>query len=84
MGKLKRTAGKPHTSNWRLILNLHSWHADIKPDNILIIQGKFKLADPGFATFVKATNGSDAVAQLAGGTETYGNCFHSRAARSRF
>ncbi|KAL8922484.1 MAG: hypothetical protein Q9172_003549 [Xanthocarpia lactea] len=30
----------------------HGWHADIKPDNILSVQGKFKLSDPGFAKFV--------------------------------
>jgi len=49
----------------------YGWHADIKPDNILIVQGKFKLADPGFATFVKKTDGN-ALARLCGGTETYG------------
>lgn len=48
------------------------WHADIKPDNILIVQGKFKLADPGFATFVKKKNTeTEPKKVVAGGTETY-------------
>jgi len=46
------------------------WHADIKPDNILIVKGKFKLADPGFARFEKKT-GKDATI-IQGGTTTYG------------
>jgi serine/threonine protein kinase len=55
----------------------YGWHADIKPDNILRVKGKFKLADPGFATFEK----KEAFAQLdkrhettmiRGGTKTYG------------
>ncbi|OQV04540.1 Protein kinase domain-containing protein isoform 1 [Cladophialophora immunda] len=47
----------------------YGWHADIKPDNILIVQEKFKLADPGFARFEKQTD-KDRVT-IAGGTETY-------------
>jgi hypothetical protein len=34
-------------------INRTRWHADVKPDNILQVKGKFKLADPGFATFEK-------------------------------
>ncbi|KFZ05322.1 hypothetical protein V501_08467 [Pseudogymnoascus sp. VKM F-4519 (FW-2642)] len=50
----------------------NGWHADIKPDNILIVQGKFKLADPGFATFVKKKNTeTEPKKVVAGGTETY-------------
>lgn len=50
--------------------SLHSrWHADIKPDNILIVKGKFKLADPGFARFEKKSDKD--LATIAGGTETY-------------
>ncbi|KAF1996467.1 hypothetical protein P154DRAFT_320396 [Amniculicola lignicola CBS 123094] len=30
---------------------LFGWHADIKPDNILSVGGRFKLADFGFSTF---------------------------------
>jgi serine/threonine protein kinase len=48
------------------------WHADIKPDNILSVKGKFKLADPGFAKFTKRTDKEENVV-LRGGTETYGN-----------
>lgn len=51
--------------------NSSRWHADIKPDNILIVHGNFKLADPGFTKWVKKT---DQVPKelLRGGTETYG------------
>lgn len=61
------------------------WHADIKPDNILIVEEedalgntyeRFKLADPGFAKFVPKTfENKDLVQriQLDGGTKTYGN-----------
>ncbi|KAL2059820.1 hypothetical protein VTL71DRAFT_10204 [Oculimacula yallundae] len=50
----------------------HGWHADIKPDNILIVQGQFKLADPGFSTFVRAKKGDpDPKTVLLGGTITY-------------
>jgi serine/threonine protein kinase len=45
------------------------WHRDIKPDNILCVQGKFKLADMGFAQFVKET-GDVPKTKLLGGTET--------------
>ncbi|KAH9218138.1 hypothetical protein DL95DRAFT_521669 [Leptodontidium sp. 2 PMI_412] len=50
----------------------HGWHADIKPDNILIVQGQFKLADPGFTTFIRANDSDpDPKAVLLGGTITY-------------
>lgn len=50
------------------------WHADIKPDNILEIQGKLKLADPGFARFKEKASGSvtDPTTNLRGGTHTFG------------
>ena len=48
------------------------WHADIKPDNILSVHGKFKLADPGFAHFVKKTEKTP-MGEVLGGTETFGN-----------
>lgn len=54
-----------------LVTNRISWHADIKPDNILIVHGKFKLADPGFVKFVKKTTIKPKEVQN-GGTETYG------------
>ncbi|KAI1739728.1 hypothetical protein F4680DRAFT_466241 [Xylaria scruposa] len=44
-------------------------HADVKPDNILRVQGRFKLADFGFATFVPCGEGHPSP---DGGTETYG------------
>ncbi|OBT55671.1 hypothetical protein VE04_06921 [Pseudogymnoascus sp. 24MN13] len=50
----------------------NGWHADIKPDNILIVQGKFKLADPGFATFVKKKRiNPEPKKVVTGGTEAY-------------
>ena len=54
------------------MLTVFSWHADIKPDNIISVQGKFKLSDPGFATF-KTKSEQDPEEFLLGGTETYGN-----------
>ena len=52
------------------------WHADIKPDNILLVNGKFKLADPGFAKFVNASAKGKEEEHLKekiyGGTWTYG------------
>ena len=47
------------------------WHADIKPANVLSVQGKFKLADPGFATFVPKKEEFPREF-VHGGTETYG------------
>ncbi|KAG4441125.1 hypothetical protein IFR05_003415 [Cadophora sp. M221] len=49
----------------------YGWHADIKPDNILSVNGNFKLADPGFAHFVKKTD-EVPMGEVLGGTETYG------------
>ncbi|KAI9767404.1 MAG: hypothetical protein M1839_004508 [Geoglossum umbratile] len=54
-----------------ILIAVNSWHADIKPDNILTVRGKFKLADPGFAKFER--RGDKGLKQiLEGGTETYG------------
>jgi serine/threonine protein kinase len=51
-----------------------SWHADIKPENIIHVRGKYKLADPGFARFKKKAQDKGAAPQirLHGGTDTYG------------
>lgn len=77
---------------------MFSWHADIKPDNILFVENRlkkekddttdegdqskleqnestFKLADPGFAKFVKKPQEESTEVPkqlLSGGTETYG------------
>ena len=51
---------------------LHGWHADIKPDNILCVHGEFKLADFGFAKFQVPKESSLALAYIEGGTQTYG------------
>ena len=45
------------------------WHHDIKPDNILRVNGAFKLADFGFASFGRM---DEERALLRGGTVTYG------------
>jgi serine/threonine protein kinase len=64
----------------RSFSDANRWHADIKPDNILVIEEsdtsgitreRFKLADPGFAQFVAKTSQDQRVV-LNGGTETYG------------
>ncbi|KAH8807981.1 kinase-like domain-containing protein [Xylogone sp. PMI_703] len=57
----------------------YGWHADIKPDNILSVNGKFKLADPGFALFIKKTDGIP-MGKVTGGAATYGapECHSSR------
>ncbi|TRX91142.1 hypothetical protein FHL15_007930 [Xylaria flabelliformis] len=44
-------------------------HTDVKPDNILRVQGRFKLADFGYAAFVPCGEGHPSP---DGGTETYG------------
>ncbi|KAL8946445.1 MAG: hypothetical protein Q9222_007160 [Ikaeria aurantiellina] len=55
-----------------ILAEFYGWHADIKPDNILSIQGKFKLADPGFARFKRKEVNCNPEEFLLGGTETYG------------
>jgi hypothetical protein len=62
------------TVSLALVSNDNRWHADIKPDNILRVQERFKLADPGFARF-KKKNAKEKVPReyIFGGTETYGN-----------
>lgn len=56
-------------TNSRHPVNNCRWHADIKPDNILLVENKCKLADFGFARFVPETE--QARAYLAGATWTY-------------
>jgi hypothetical protein len=57
------------------MINTDSWHADVKPDNILSVRGSFLLADFGFARFQKKSTKSydePAFETLTGGTDTYG------------
>lgn len=52
------------------------WHGDIKPSNILFSQGRFKLADFGFARFELKLPGKLPETSLNGVTYTYGTHFH--------
>ncbi|KAJ4379241.1 hypothetical protein N0V86_005286 [Didymella sp. IMI 355093] len=55
--------------------DFNGWHADIKPENIIFVRGKYKLADPGFACFKKKKaqeSGTSPRICLHGGTSTYG------------
>jgi hypothetical protein len=78
MGSSKNTLGKPRFTCFPVCsTNSTRWHGDIKPDNILEVQGKFKLTDPGFAKFVELDKSkekidSEPIAELIGGTQTYG------------
>ncbi|KIW66740.1 hypothetical protein PV04_06040 [Phialophora macrospora] len=53
-------------------LGTEKWHNDIKPQNILYVQGQFKLADPGFARFEKQDIESKDATDYMGGTSTFG------------
>jgi serine/threonine protein kinase len=57
------------------LVTFHSCHADIKPDNILLVRGEFKLADPGFARFQKLQKeifeGRHGGIEVPGGTSKY-------------
>ncbi|KAK5659026.1 hypothetical protein OQA88_1113 [Cercophora sp. LCS_1] len=52
--------------------DFNGWHGDVKPSNILFSQGKFKLADFGFAKFKFNEPGKIPSAYLVGVTYTYG------------
>jgi serine/threonine protein kinase len=59
-----------------LVAHVCRWHADIKPDNILLVHGEFKLADFGFAKFAEIVENDKPPEQpIMGGTDTYGNKF---------
>lgn len=50
-----------------------SWHGDVKPDNILLVKGVFKLADFGFTKFKEGGDETEIPQTfMEGGTETYG------------
>ncbi|RYN24089.1 hypothetical protein AA0112_g9043 [Alternaria arborescens] len=56
-------------------LMFNGWHADIKPDNILSVRGRLKLADFGFSQFspaVRSRNDSVPTNFIEGFTDTYG------------
>ncbi|KAK1528151.1 hypothetical protein CPAR01_12709 [Colletotrichum paranaense] len=54
-------------------VNYYTWHADIKPENILRVDSRYKLADPGEA-YIQLSNGENRrqSARVTGGTRTYG------------
>jgi serine/threonine protein kinase len=54
--------------------HLYGWHGDIKPDNILMVKGEFKLADFGFSKFTEPDGRAvaDIEQTLDGGTHVYG------------
>lgn len=57
------------------MLSLSRWHADTKPDNILIVHGRFKLADFGYSRFAPAIenrHGTEPLGFITGFTATYG------------
>ncbi|KAG8156623.1 hypothetical protein KVR01_013574 [Diaporthe batatas] len=52
---------------------LSGWHGDIKPDNILRVNGEFKLADFGFTQFkVRSDRDPDPKTHLDGLTKSFG------------
>ncbi|KAI9687319.1 MAG: hypothetical protein M1822_002362 [Bathelium mastoideum] len=59
-------------------LQYYGWHGDVKPDNILVVNDEFKLADFGFAKFQEGDS-DVAMSRVEGGTQTYGAPEHDRA-----
>ncbi len=56
-----------------LLRVVHRWHADVKLDNILRVQGEYKLADFGFAKFTRRNQGRGVpMLPIDGFTQTYG------------
>jgi serine/threonine protein kinase len=57
------------------MLTTDRWHNDIKPGNIIVVDGEYKLADPGFAKFKrKLEKDPSSIPTIVseGGTRTYG------------
>ncbi|KAL2874726.1 hypothetical protein SGCOL_010100 [Colletotrichum sp. CLE4] len=54
-------------------LNFWTWHGDIKPENILRVNDRFKLADPGEASMLLKNSGTPYLppSRSLGGTRTY-------------
>ncbi|OQU97590.1 Protein kinase domain-containing protein isoform 2 [Cladophialophora immunda] len=50
----------------------YGWHADVKPDNILRVNGEYKLVDFGFTKFIKKESQAIPMEYMNGGTQTYG------------
>src|SRR5437016_1571307 len=66
--------GECPVTRTRALTDSYSCHADIKPDNILLVGGEFKLADPGFARFQKLQDeikGRQRGLEVQGGTSKY-------------
>lgn len=62
---------------------INRWHTDIKPANIIFSNGSWKIADPGFAKFVRKDlavfdDKNLPVTPLRGGTSTYGELAHKK------
>ena len=75
-GEPRRFHGYVHLLHfWIAQLKTRSWHADIKPDNILSIRGRLKLSDFGFSSFapvIREHARSAPTEFIKGFTDTYG------------
>lgn len=58
--------------NTRVSADIPSWHGDVKPENILSVGDRFKIADPGEAKMVKAEPGKIPSTKVPGGTRSFG------------
>lgn len=51
---------------------MYRCHGDIKPENILSVNGRFKIADPAEAEIEVSTTPDILETSMTGGTVTYG------------